>query len=84
LLGVLFALLGAQVARLAGPRRLGYPMALVLAAAGVVGGEMAALALHVGGPALGPLHPLADAGGIAVLEVTGALLRMPGTGRRRA
>jgi hypothetical protein len=48
--------------------------------AGVVAGELAALELHGGGPPLGPLHPLADAAGIAVLEVAGALLRSP---RRR-
>ena len=42
-------------------------------------GELAALELHGGGPPLGPLHPLADAAGIAVLEVAGALLRSPGS-----
>jgi hypothetical protein len=80
LLGVLFALIGAQVARLVWPRRLGYVAALALAVAGVVAGELVALELHGGGPPLGPLHPLADAAGIAVLEVVGALLRSP---RRR-
>ena len=77
LLGVLFALIGAQVTRLVAPRRLGYPVALALAAAGVVAGELAALGLHAGGPPLGPLHPLADALGIAVLEVVGATLSGP-------
>ncbi len=77
LLGVLFALIGAQLTRLVWPRRLGYLAALVLAAAGVVAGELVALELHGGGPPLGPLHPLADAAGIAVLEVAGALLRSP-------
>ena len=84
LLGVLFALIGAQIARLAAPRRLGYGVALVLAAVGVVAGELAAAALHAGGPALGPLHPLADAVGIAVMEVVGITFRVPGARRRRA
>jgi hypothetical protein len=77
LLGVLFALIGAQITRLVWPRRLGYLAALALAVAGVVAGELVALELHGGGPPLGPLHPLADAAGIAVLEVVGALLRSP-------
>jgi hypothetical protein len=84
LLGVLFALIGAQVARLVWPHRLGYLVALGLAVAGVVGAELVALELHGGGPPLGPLHPLADAGGIAVLEVVGALLRAPRSRRGRA
>jgi Co/Zn/Cd efflux system component len=84
LLGVLFALIGAQVTRLVLPRRLGYPAALALAAAGVVAGELVVLGLHGGGPTLGPLHPLADAAGIVVLEVAGAMLRTPGARRRRA
>jgi hypothetical protein len=79
LLGVLFALIGAQLTRLVWPRRLGYLATLALAVAGVVAGELAALELHGGGPPLGPLHPLADAAGIAVLEVAGALLRSPGS-----
>ena len=77
LLGVVFALIGAQLTRLLWPRRFGYLVALALAVAGVVGGELVALEFHSGGPPLGPLHPLADAAGIAVLEVVGALLRAP-------
>jgi Co/Zn/Cd efflux system component len=84
LLGVVFALVGAQLTRLIAPRRLGYPVVLALAAAGVVGGELVAIALHAGGPVLGPLHPVADAAGMAVLEVGGALLRTPRTRRGRA
>ena len=84
LLGVLFALIGAQVARLLGPRRITYAVALGLAAAGVIAGELVALGLHGGGPALGPLHPMADAAGMAVTEVAGALLLAPGTRRGRA
>jgi hypothetical protein len=76
-LGVLLALIGAQITRLVWPRRLGYVAVLALAAVGVVGGELVALELHGGGPALGPLHPLADAAGIALLEIAGAVLRSP-------
>jgi Co/Zn/Cd efflux system component len=82
LLGILFALIGAQVTRVVVPRRLGYPVALALAAAGVVAGELVALSLHAGGPSLGPLHPLADAVGMVVLEVAGALV-LPAPGARR-
>ena len=85
LVGVLFALIGAQLTRVVAPRRLGYPVALVLAAAGVVAGELVAVGLHTGGPSLGPLHPLADAAGMLVLEVVGALvLGAPGARRGRA
>ena len=84
LLGVLFALIGAQVTRVIAPHRLGYPVVLALAAAGVVAGELVALALHGGGPVLGPLHPVADVLGIAVLEVVGLTLRVPGARRGRA
>ncbi|MGO8686204.1 MAG: hypothetical protein ACLQT7_03325 [Candidatus Dormibacteria bacterium] len=84
LLGLLFALIGAQVTRLVAPRRLGYPIALLLAAVGVVAGELAAAALHAGGPALGPVHPLADILGMAVMEVIGVTFRVPGARRGRA
>jgi hypothetical protein len=84
LLGLLLALIGAQVARLVAPRRLGYPTALALAVAGVVVGELVAAGLLWGGPVLGPLHPLGDAAGIAVMEIIGATLRVPGIGRGRA
>src|ERR1035441_7978324 len=75
LLGVLLALIGAQLTRLVWPRRLGYVAALALAVAGVVAGELVALELHGGGPPLGPLHPLAAAAGIAALEVVGGPAR---------
>ena len=52
LIGVLFALIGAQVTQMVLPRRFGYPVALALAAAGVVAGELVALGLHAGGPPL--------------------------------
>ena len=84
LLGVVFALIGVQLTRLIAPRRLGYVAVLALAAAGVVGGELVAIGLHGGGPALGPLHPVADAAGMAALEVVGAVLRTPRARQGRA
>ena len=84
LIGVLFALIGAQVTHVVLPRRFGYPVALALAAAGVVAGELVALGLHAGGPPLGPLHPVADAAGMAALEVVGAVLRTPRARQGRA
>ena len=84
LVGLLLVLIGAQAAHAASPRRFGYPLALALAAIGVVAGELVALGLHGGGPALGSLHPLADAAGIAAAEVAGAILRGPRAHHRRA
>jgi len=84
LLGVLFALIGAQLTRVIVPRRLGYPATLALAAVGVVAGELVALGLHGGGPVLGPLHPVADALGMAVMEVIGVTLPVPGARQGRA
>ncbi len=84
LLGVVFALIGAQVTRLIVPHRLGYAVMVALAAVGVVAGELVALALHGGGPVLGPLHPLADAIGIAAMEIIGLSLPVPGSHHGRA
>ncbi len=78
-LALLFMLIGAQAAHVFAPRRLRYTWLLLLAAAGVLGAELAAVALHTGGPALGVLHPVADAAGVAVCELAGTTL----TGRRR-
>jgi hypothetical protein len=72
-LAALIVLIGAQCAALLSPGRR-YPVALVLAAAGFAGGELFALATHLGGPVLGGLHPVAGAAGIAVAESGGALL----------
>ncbi len=73
-LAVLFVLIGAQASRLAMPRRGSYLLALVLAASGLVAGELVAIATRIGGPQLGALHPVADAVGVALFEVTGAVL----------
>jgi hypothetical protein len=82
-LGVLFALIGAQVTRLVLPAS-GYLRNLGLAALGVIVGELAALGVRAGGPSLGPLHPLADALGIAALETVGAIIAGPRVHSRAA
>jgi hypothetical protein len=85
LLGAVLALVGAQVTRVAVPRRLGYPTVLGLAVAGVLLAELASQWAHAGGPALGALHPLADLAGIALLEGARALLHGPADrGQHRA
>lgn len=80
-LAILFVLIGATVAGLVRPRRGSFLLALVLAAAGVIAGELVAIETHIGGPELGVLHPVADAVGIVLFEVTGAVLA---PARRRA
>jgi hypothetical protein len=72
--GVLMVLIGAQVVRLASPRRLPFVWVLLLAAAGFVAGELFAIAVHIGGPLLAGLHPVADCAAIALTEAGGALL----------
>lgn len=84
LLGLVLALIGAQLTRVVVPHRLGYLPALALAVAGVVAAELVARLLHSAGPSVGGLHPLADVVGIAALEVAGALLRGPGGPRQAA
>jgi hypothetical protein len=73
-LAILFVLIGATVSGLLMPRRGSYLLTLLLAAAGVVAGELVAIATRVGGPELGVLHPVADAVGVVLFEVTGAVL----------
>jgi Co/Zn/Cd efflux system component len=70
----LFVLIGAQLTRLLAPLRLGYVWALLLAAAGLVSGELVAAALHTGGPRLGSLHPVADILGVVAFELADATL----------
>jgi hypothetical protein len=79
-LAVLIVLIGAQAARMARPRHRGYLLLLLLSAAGLVLGELAAIALHLGGPQLGVLHPVEDAVGIGVCEGLGTAFAPP---RRR-
>lgn len=73
-LAILFVLIGATVSGLVMPRRGAFLLTLVLAAAGVVAGELVAIATRAGGPQLGVLHPIADAVGVVLFEVTGAVL----------
>ncbi|MFI5286925.1 MAG: hypothetical protein ACHQ4F_11465 [Candidatus Dormibacteria bacterium] len=73
-LAILFVFIGTTVSALVVPRRGSLLLALVLAAAGVVAGELVAIATRIGGPPLGALHPVADAIGVVLFEVTGAVL----------
>jgi hypothetical protein len=82
LLGLVLALIGAQLTLLASPRRLRYPVLLGLAVLGVVAGEVVSRWLHATGPALGSLHPAADLVGMAVAEIAGALAAGPGQPHR--
>ncbi|HEY6468521.1 MAG TPA: hypothetical protein VI434_02015 [Candidatus Dormibacteraeota bacterium] len=80
-LAILFVLIGATVSGLVRPRRGSFLLTLLLAAAGVLAGELVAIATHIGGPELGVLHPVADAVGVVLFEVAGAVLA---PARRRA
>ncbi len=73
-LAILFVLIGTTASALVMPRRGSFLLSLLLAAAGVVAGELVAIATRVGGPQLGALHPVADAVGVVLFEVTGAVL----------
>jgi hypothetical protein len=75
-LAVLIAAIGAQLTRLLVPARGNYLIAVVCAAAGLLGAELVALGGH-GGPTLGSLHPLADVIGIVVAESIGLVLAAP-------
>jgi hypothetical protein len=81
LLAILFVLIGATVSGIVRPRRGSFLLTLVLATAGVLAGELVAIGTHVGGPELGVLHPVADAVGVVLFEVAGAVLA---PARRRA
>ncbi|MFN2582250.1 MAG: hypothetical protein ABR498_05865 [Candidatus Dormibacteria bacterium] len=70
-LGFLFVLLGAQVTRVLSPQRGSYAWLLLASATGVAAAELLANAAHIGGPAVGVLHPVADAFGIALAETAG-------------
>lgn len=73
-LAILFALIGAQVTRVVRPRQGPFLVLLALSALGVLAGELAAIALHLGGPSLGVLHPVADAVAIGVVEGIGTAI----------
>ena len=73
-LAVLFVAIGTTLSALVMPRRGLFLLTLLLAAAGLVAGELLAIATRVSGPQLGALHPVADAVGVVLFEVTGAVL----------
>ena len=79
-LALLFILIGAQTARVVSRRRLPYPWMLLLAAVGLFGAELLAVSIHLGGPTLGVLHPVADAIGMGLCE--GAALALTPSRRR--
>lgn len=75
-LAILFVAIGAQLTRVLVPRRGNYPLAVACAAAGLLAAELLALE-GPGGPAVGAVHPVADAAGIAVVEAAGLVLAAP-------
>ena len=82
ILAALLVAIGAQATRVVIPGRGGYVLAVVCAAAGLLAGEVVALTGH-GGPAVGAVHPVADALGIAAAEACGlALAAAPARGHR--
>lgn len=82
ILAIVIVAIGAQLTRVLVPGRGNHVIALVCAAAGLLGAELVALGGH-GGPTVGAVHPIADAGGIALLEAAGLVLAAPRRLRRR-
>jgi hypothetical protein len=76
ILAVVFVAIGAQLTRVIVPWRGNYIVALLCAAAGLLAAELVALGGH-GGPALGVVHPVADAAGIIIVEIVGLVLAAP-------
>ncbi|HEY7925946.1 MAG TPA: hypothetical protein VIG86_00835 [Candidatus Dormibacteraeota bacterium] len=81
-LAALIVAIGAQLTRVLVPHRGNYLLAVVCAAMGLLGAELLALGGH-GGPTVGAVHPLADAGGIALVEAGGLILAAPRRPGRR-
>lgn len=75
-LAILVVAIGAQATRVLAPGRGNYPLAIACAAMGLLAAELLALGGH-GGPAVGAVHPLADAGGIIAAEAVGLILVTP-------
>jgi hypothetical protein len=82
-LAVLMVLVVTQVTRLIAPERGHYVWALVLAAAGLVLGELIAATGRLGAAGVGSVHPLVDLAVMAGLEAAGALLLAPPARRDR-
>jgi hypothetical protein len=82
-LAILLVLVVAQATRLLAPERAAYLACLGLAVAGLLAGEVVAATGHLGGPSIGPIHPLLDVALMAVLEAAGAfVVAPPATGHR--
>jgi hypothetical protein len=81
-LAVVIVAIGAQLTRILVPDRGNYVLAVVCAAVGLLGAELVALGGH-GGPTVGAVHPIADAGGVALVEFAGLILAAPRRLRRR-
>jgi len=73
LLAAVIVAAATQTVRLAFPGRGPYAWTLLLSIAGVMGGELVAATGHLGAPAIGVMHPLADALMVAGLHVVGLL-----------
>jgi hypothetical protein len=76
-LAALLVLIATQVTRLVVPGRGPYPWTLLLSAAGLIGGEIVAGSGYLAFPAIGVVHPVADAVVIAVLQAAGAYVTAP-------
>jgi hypothetical protein len=76
-LAALLVLIATQVTRLVVPGRGPYPWTLLLSAAGLIGGEIVAGSGYLAFPAIGVVHPVADAVVIAVLQAGGAYVTAP-------
>jgi len=82
--GALIVLICTQLTRvLVGGAHGPYVWTLFLAAVGFLGAEAVAMAVRIGGPMLGPLHPVMDVAAIALVECAGAIAVLPLTRRRR-
>ena len=71
MLAALLVLVATQVTRLVVPGRGPYPWTLLLSAAGLIGGEIVAGSGYLASPAIGVVHPVADALVIAQPMVPG-------------
>lgn len=74
---LVFVLLAAQVTRIVTNGRAPYLVALLLAAAGLIAGELLALGIRFDGPSFGVLHPLPDALATAIVETVGLTIVAP-------
>ncbi len=71
ILAIVVTLVAAQATRVFAPRSGNYLLALALAVAGLIVGELIALSGILVGPGLGVLHPLPDLVAMVVAEIAG-------------